>query len=84
MKIFTVAFYFAILVGATFSNPQMPNAVSSHLKPVDKMLHAIPIMDKVCKQVSEDVIEEVCKDLNEAEKSVDPKEICSKLKICSK
>ena len=31
MKIFTVAFYFAILVGATFSNPQMPNAVSSHL-----------------------------------------------------
>ena len=46
------------------------------------MLHAIPIMDKVCKQVSENVIEEVCKDLNEAEKSVDPKEICSKLKIC--
>uniref|UniRef100_A0A0K0FFZ7 Saposin B-type domain-containing protein n=1 Tax=Strongyloides venezuelensis TaxID=75913 RepID=A0A0K0FFZ7_STRVS len=113
MKVLTIVFYFAILVGVTFSNPQIPNANSGHLcstcqylfgevkklmptvkkstekqfentikETCDKILHVIPLMDKICKQVSENVIEEVCKDLNETEKSVNPNEICSKLKFC--
>uniref|UniRef100_A0A0N5CGG3 Saposin B-type domain-containing protein n=1 Tax=Strongyloides papillosus TaxID=174720 RepID=A0A0N5CGG3_STREA len=52
-------------------------------KTCDRMLKTIPLLDKVCKEVTEDTIEEVFKDLYETERLIDPDEICRKMHMCN-
>uniref|UniRef100_A0A0N5CFQ4 Saposin B-type domain-containing protein n=1 Tax=Strongyloides papillosus TaxID=174720 RepID=A0A0N5CFQ4_STREA len=113
MKIFTIVFYFAVLLGVTFSIQHMSNIFSESLcspckflfqevkkvmptvntdaeyqfketvkKACDKNLHTIPLLDKVCTQVLDDLLEEVVKDVEILDEEINAEKICKKIRMC--
>uniref|UniRef100_A0A0K0FBJ8 Saposin B-type domain-containing protein n=1 Tax=Strongyloides venezuelensis TaxID=75913 RepID=A0A0K0FBJ8_STRVS len=48
----------------------------------DKNLHTIPLLDKVCSQVLDDLLEEVIKDVNILDEEINPEKICTKIHMC--
>uniref|UniRef100_A0A0N5CGG5 Saposin B-type domain-containing protein n=1 Tax=Strongyloides papillosus TaxID=174720 RepID=A0A0N5CGG5_STREA len=48
----------------------------------DKNSHAIPLLEKVCTQVLDDLLEEVVKDVEILDEEINPEKICKKIRMC--